>query len=279
MKAAILAGTDKIPALAGKTVSGGRLNAYNTLAILNPPTTGTGLAVTWFDNKDLTGVSVPGPVSAINYNWGGGSPDPAIGQDTFSARWTGLVQPQNSETYTFYSLADDGVRVWVNGQQIINRWSNHPPLGDFNGDGTVNAMDFGKLSSVYAAGGTAAAPYDLNNDGVINDLDFTVLGSHFGQTVNPIEDSGTIALLAGQKYAITVEYYDNYSVASMKLSWSSASTPKQVVPASRLYLTGTPASALGAKVSSLRSVAAAASLFNDTPILNSKDSLNGGMLV
>ena len=259
VKAAILNGVDKIPSLAGKMVSGGRLNAYNTLMLLNPPPTGTGLSVTWFDNKDLTGTSVAGPTGPINYNWGTGSPNPAIGADTWSARWTGEVQPQFSENYTFSTLADDGVRVWVNGQEIINRWTNHPAIGDVNGDGLVNALDFSKLSSLYAAGGTSILPFDLNGDGVINTADFAVLASHFGQTVNPIEDSGTIALTAGQKYAITVEYYDNYSVASMKLSWASPSTPKQIVPTARLYLPGTPSDPLTAS-------ALSPSLFSDKQV-------------
>jgi subtilisin family serine protease len=257
VKAAILNGVDPIPSLAGKVLSGGRLDAYNTLLLLGPQPTGTGLNVTWFDNKDLTGTSVVGPLGNINYNWGTGSPDPAIGPDTWSARWTGQVQPQFSETYNFYTLADDGVRIWVNGQEIINRWTNHPPIGDVNGDGIVNALDFSKLSSLYAQGGAAVQPFDLNGDGVINTADFAVLASHFGQTVNPIQDSGTIALTGGQKYNITVEYYDNYSVASMQLSWASPSTPMQVVPTIRLYPTTS-------TTTSIASVAAAApSLFSD----------------
>ena len=38
-----------------------------------------------------------------------------IGQTNFTARWTGSVQPQYDETYTFTTVADDGVRLWVNG--------------------------------------------------------------------------------------------------------------------------------------------------------------------
>jgi subtilisin family serine protease len=259
VKAAILNGVDQIPSLAGKVLSGGRLDAYNTLNLLTPPPTGTGLNVTWFDNKDLTGASVIGPSGNINYNWGGNAPDPSIGSTKWSARWTGEVQPQFSETYTFDTVADDGVRVWVNGQEIINRWSNHPAIGDFNGDGIVNALDFGKLSTLYADGGAGVAPYDLNGDGMINSADFTILASHFGQTVTPIEDTGSIALTAGQKYAITVEYYQNYSVASLKLSWSSPSTPFQIVPTLRLYPPGTPSDPVTA-------TAMSASLFSDKPI-------------
>ncbi len=126
-------------------VSGGRLNAFNTLNLLIPAPPGVGLNVTWFNNSDLTGTSVAGSVGPINYNWGTGSPGPSINPNTFSARWTGEVQPQYSETYNFYTLADDGVRVWINGTEIINRWTNIPGVtGDLNGDATVNLTGPGR---------------------------------------------------------------------------------------------------------------------------------------
>ena len=42
---------------------------------------------------------------------------------TSRARWQGQVQPQYSETYYFDVIADDGVKLWVNGQLIIDSWS------------------------------------------------------------------------------------------------------------------------------------------------------------
>jgi hypothetical protein len=47
-----------------------------------------------------------------------------IGPDTFSVRWTGQVLPQFTETYTFYTRTDDGARLWVNGQLLIDKWVN-----------------------------------------------------------------------------------------------------------------------------------------------------------
>ena len=175
------------------------------------------------------------------------------------------MQPQYSETYTFYSLADDGVRVWVNGQLLIDRWSNQPTQGDLNADGKVNALDFSLLASFYGASGATAQPYDLNGDNIVNQLDFNALATSFEKTVDPIQNSGTIALVGGQNYDIKVEYFDNTGVASMKLSWSSPSTPKQIVPASRFYPTTTTVSAVQALSS--------ASLFSDKTIENTNDLL------
>ena len=47
--------------------------------------------------------------------------------DTFSIRWTGTVQPEHTETYTFLPRTDDGVRLWVDGKLIVDGWRDHPP--------------------------------------------------------------------------------------------------------------------------------------------------------
>lgn len=61
--------------------------------------------------------------STINFSWGHSSAAPnLIGEDFFSIRWTGGVEAQYSETYTFYVLADDGIRLWVDDQLIIDQW-------------------------------------------------------------------------------------------------------------------------------------------------------------
>lgn len=63
----------------------------------------------------------------VNYDWGTGSPDTSIPADGFSVRWTGVITPAFSETYTFYTRSDDGSRLWVNGQQLVNQWINQGP--------------------------------------------------------------------------------------------------------------------------------------------------------
>ena len=50
------------------------------------------------------------------------------------------------------------------------------------------------------------------------------------------EDSGTIALKAGQKYDLKLDYYQSGGGAAMKLMWSSPSQPKEITPQSQLFL-------------------------------------------
>jgi hypothetical protein len=77
----------------------------------------------YYNNTSLTG----GPVlvrneTAINFNWGYGSPAPGVNVDGFSARWTRDAYFPSSGNYTFSVTVDDGVRLWVDGAIVIDKW-------------------------------------------------------------------------------------------------------------------------------------------------------------
>ncbi|HEY7115155.1 MAG TPA: PA14 domain-containing protein, partial [Tepidisphaeraceae bacterium] len=91
---------------------------------------GNGLLATYYDNNNFSGKTVSRTDKTVNFDWKTGSPDSAIAADTFSARWTGQVLAQKTEEYTFSTTSDDGVRLWVNGQELINDWSVHAPRED-----------------------------------------------------------------------------------------------------------------------------------------------------
>jgi hypothetical protein len=80
----------------------------------------------YYNNDSLAG----SPVvvrndSAIDFVWGSSSPIPnTLDSDHFSVRWTQTVNLSAGQ-YTFTANSDDGVRVWVNGQQLINAWNIH----------------------------------------------------------------------------------------------------------------------------------------------------------
>jgi hypothetical protein len=90
----------------------------------------SGLYAEYYNNKDLTGLALVRTDSVVDFDWGSGSPDPAIGADTFSVRWTGSVVPLYTETYTFWTVSDDGVLLWVDGELLIENWTDHGPTED-----------------------------------------------------------------------------------------------------------------------------------------------------
>lgn len=87
----------------------------------------------YWNNVDLEGDPVHTRMEEplqIDYDWGGGSPVPGIvNEDNFSARWTRSVNLQPG-TYRFTVTSDNGARLWVNNQLIINEWWDHPPQTD-----------------------------------------------------------------------------------------------------------------------------------------------------
>jgi glucose/arabinose dehydrogenase len=137
-----------------------------------------GLTATYWDNIDFTGPSITRTDPTVDFNFGAGAPDPAIGAETFSARWVGHIVPRFTQTYRFFTTSDDGVRLWVNGKLIVNAWTDHPAQ--------VN--------------------------------------------------SGVIALVAGQRYDIRVDYFERAGDAVVKVEWRSARQRREVVPTSQLAI-------------------------------------------
>ena len=198
--------------------------------------TGTGLQAQYFNNMDFTSPVLTRADATVNANWGNSAPASSMQADTFSARWTGQVEAPATGTYTFYTRADDGVKLWVNGQLLVNRWTDRTLAGDVNNDGAVDTVDFSILTSNFGkTANVTKAMGDLNGDGAIDKQDMVMMVSNWNETVKPQEDSGTIALEAGKKYDIRVDYYDNTGDASVQLSWTTPGAAKAVVPTSALY--------------------------------------------
>jgi hypothetical protein len=84
-----------------------------------------GLVGEYFDNADFTGLRAARIDPTLDFDWGTGAPWPGFAPDTFSARWSGyLLTPAVSGAYTFHARSDDGVRLWLAGQLVIDQWSS-----------------------------------------------------------------------------------------------------------------------------------------------------------
>lgn len=91
-----------------------------------PPTYQAYWQASYWNNNSLFGSPVlTRSESAVNYDWGFGSPAPGIvTSDNFSARWTRSVY-FNAGTYRFTTQSDDGIRVYVDGSLVIDNWTVH----------------------------------------------------------------------------------------------------------------------------------------------------------
>lgn len=85
---------------------------------------GDGWQAEYFANTSLAGPSALTRAEAeLAFDWGAGSPDPLLPADGFSARWTRRVSlPGASQRFSVQ--ADGGVRLFVDGQRLIDQWQD-----------------------------------------------------------------------------------------------------------------------------------------------------------
>jgi hypothetical protein len=91
-----------------------------------PPSSQTAWQAHYWNNTNMSGApALARYESAVNYDWGWGSPAPGIvATDNFSARWSRSVY-FNAGTYQFTTQSDDGIRVYIDGHLIIDNWTVH----------------------------------------------------------------------------------------------------------------------------------------------------------
>ncbi|MEM6284216.1 MAG: PA14 domain-containing protein, partial [Chloroflexota bacterium] len=108
----------------------------------------------YFPNPSLSGF--PGGIfsePAVSNNWGDGSPFASIPADNFSVRWSSAAVLEAGR-YRVTARADDGVRVFIDGDTVIDAW-----IGDVSelktADVTLSAGQHSFVVEYYEEGGEA----------------------------------------------------------------------------------------------------------------------------
>jgi hypothetical protein len=82
---------------------------------------------TYWNNTSLSGSpALQRSETNIDHEWGANAPAAGVNADYFSARWTRYIDVTPG-TYRFTVTSDDGMRVWVDNNLIIDEWNVHPP--------------------------------------------------------------------------------------------------------------------------------------------------------
>ena len=116
------AGTHQIMA---KGIDSTGATGFSTFASITVSADGAfGLEAEYWPNLTQTGTPQSRTDANVQFDWANGVPMDGIPNDNFSVRWRGRIKPAFSETYTFTTESDDGVRLWVNGQLLIDKWVN-----------------------------------------------------------------------------------------------------------------------------------------------------------
>jgi beta-glucosidase len=99
---------------------------FDRSAFVVTPGGEAGLKGEYFDNQELEGTPMLTRVDPfVHFVWGGGSYSATGPVDHFSARWTGYFVPPATDDYKFYTNSDDGVRLYIDDQRVIDDWHTH----------------------------------------------------------------------------------------------------------------------------------------------------------
>ncbi len=84
-----------------------------------------GLRGQYFPNRNFEGEPLLTRTDkSIDFFWSG-APAEGLPADGFSVRWTGVFRPKLSGRMLFEVTGDDGYRLFVDGREIVEHWSDH----------------------------------------------------------------------------------------------------------------------------------------------------------
>lgn len=174
------------------------------------------LQADYYDGQNFDAFKEGLLVDELNYSWGSGVPESSlVGKDYFSVRFQGSIQAVQAGTYTFYTTSDDGVRLRVAGQQVVNNWTNH---GRTENSGTIS-LTAGQIAPIilefYERTGAAVIKLEWKGPGVARQF---VKSDGSGSCRDITVDVG-----ATGSYNLTVDevdpgYTDECGIASRTLS-------------------------------------------------------------
>lgn len=84
-----------------------------------------GLSVEFYNGQNFDTLAVVKNEPVIDFDWNDGSRPAGVHQHYYSIRFTGEVLSNEAGEYTFTTTSNDGIRVWVDDQLIIDNWTDH----------------------------------------------------------------------------------------------------------------------------------------------------------
>jgi beta-glucosidase len=86
-----------------------------------------GLNAEYFDNIKLEGEPVMRRTdAAVNFVWAFNGVSPKL-MTNYSVRWTGVLSPSETADYIVGFTGQDGYRVWIDGELLVDDWTTHRP--------------------------------------------------------------------------------------------------------------------------------------------------------
>lgn len=89
-----------------------------------------GLFAEYYDDKFLTGTPQTRTDKVVNFDPVNQPPDPYTNYKHKSMRWTGYIAPNISGAYKIGVNSDDGIRLWLNDELVVDEWHNRGTTTD-----------------------------------------------------------------------------------------------------------------------------------------------------
>ncbi|NOY58760.1 MAG: DUF5110 domain-containing protein [Calditrichaeota bacterium] len=84
-----------------------------------------GLTAQFFNGVNFDTLVTKRMEAKIDFDWNDGSRPKEVHQYYYSIRFTGYIQSKEAGEYTFVTTSNDGIRLWIDDQLVINNWTGH----------------------------------------------------------------------------------------------------------------------------------------------------------
>jgi len=95
--------------------------------LLSTPDGKPGLLGEYFADSEFKSLKVSRVDPVVDFDWGEKPPLQGMPNHDWTARWTGFITVQTTADYTFSACSDDGARLWVNNEQLVDNWKVQAP--------------------------------------------------------------------------------------------------------------------------------------------------------
>ncbi|MBM4149238.1 MAG: hypothetical protein FJ224_09345, partial [Lentisphaerae bacterium] len=166
----------------------------------------------------------------ISFYWNGSSPAPGVNGVNFSVVWTGMVRVAYSELYTFHTYTDDGARLWVNGQPLVDKWIGQSAT---EWSGSI-ALEAGRAYPIrleyYQGAGQSVAELRWSSPSQAKQVIPAATGN-----ISPVSYAGEDRTVVWHPLVVTQQLYgvrsdDGLPSGSVTSWWSQASPPSPTLP-------------------------------------------------
>lgn len=218
---------------------------YQLISPINLP---NGLKAEYYDNPTFQGTPKTRIDKGINFEPKNQAPDPFLPKSPLSIRWTGELVPSVSGEYVFSFTSDDGCKLYIDDQLIIDDWNVHSARTEKASMKLEKGKKYQLKAEYFDNGGDAIArlhwrvpsmeEYDMLNmygdaSKVIRESDVVIAVMGINQSIEREgQDRSSIELPKDQQIFIREAYKANPNTivvlvagSSMAIGWMDQNIP------------------------------------------------------